>query len=66
MIGGETRSTQPVMGVAGGHCGEGFRLEKHLLSLVLVSDLVLVWPILAVKMSSENLEWGEVSLKTDH
>lgn len=27
--------------------------------------LAPVWPILTLKMSSENLEWGEVSLRTN-
>lgn len=60
------------MGVASGHCGTDFHPDKHPFFIPCAGiwsgapvALAPVWPILGLKMSSEDLEWGEVSLRTD-
>lgn len=69
MIGGETRVW--VIDIA--HNGRGQRSRRSTLSFIPCAGiwpgghvvLAPVWPILTLKMSSENLEWGEVGLRTD-
>lgn len=74
MIGGETRVW--VIDIA--HNGRGQRSRRSALSPGVASfipwagiwpgghvALAPVWAILTLKMSSENLDWGEVGLRTD-